>query len=112
MKKTFPIVAALFFSFFFLYGCEQKMNMNNVVNQPSFQGVVTEVNEQSILVAVNEGEAAYKSSDLITVSLDVQLKDGLSEYSMGDEVKVYYDGSIAESYPAVVSVVYAIVIIN
>ena len=40
------------------------------------------------------------------------MPDGLSEYEVGDEVRVYYDGAIAESYPAQVSKVYATIIVN
>ncbi|MDL2238009.1 YobA family protein [Christensenellaceae bacterium OttesenSCG-928-K19] len=95
-----------------MVGCSKQLNMNTVLNEPNFVGIVTEVNEKSILVKVNEDEDAYKSSDLINVSLEVEIKDGLSEYDVGDEVRVYYDGSIAESYPAQVSKVYAITIVN
>lgn len=95
-----------------LAGCSKRLNMNTVLSEPNFAGIVAEVGETSILVRVNEDEEAYKSSDLIAVSLDVELKDGLSEYEAGDEVRVYYDGTIAESYPAQVLRVYAILIVN
>mgnify|MGYP003623249980 FL=1 len=70
------------------------------------------MNEKTILIKVNEDEEAYQSSNLINVSLDVEIKDGLSEYDVGDEVRVYYDGNIAESYPAQIIKVYAITIVN
>lgn len=109
MRKIF-VFALLILAL--LGGCSKKMDMHSVLSEPNFAGIVTEVSENSILVRVNEEEEAYKSSDLIAVSLDVQIKDGLSEYAVGDEVRVYYDGSIAESYPAQVSTVYAITIVN
>ena len=90
----------------------QPMSMKNVHNEPHFSGVITEVHENSILVRVNEGEAARLSSDLIYVSLDVKLKDSISEWFIGDEVTVYYDGEILETYPAQVNNVYAIVIVD
>lgn len=108
MKKLL-VISLLFVS---LLGCEKKMTMNDVINEPSFKGVVQEVNENSITVLVNEDEEAYKSSDLIVVSLDVEVKDGLSEYEVRDEVCVYYDGKILESYPAQVTKVYAITIVK
>ncbi len=92
-------------------GCSKKMNMNTVLDEPNFAGIVLEVDEKTILVKVNEDEDAYKSSDLICVSIDVEIPDGLSEYEVGDEVRVYYDGNIAESYPAQVHKVYAITIV-
>lgn len=109
MKK--PAICICIAAMLLFSGCA-KMNMNTVVNEPNFSGIVTEVYENSILVAVNEGEDALKSSDLISVSLDVQLKDSMTDFSVGDEVRVYYDGTIAESYPAQVHTVYAIVLVS
>ncbi len=85
------------------------MTMDNVHKEPHFAGVVTEVTENAILVHVNENEDVRRSSDLIYVSLDIKLKDSVSTWLAGDEVIVYYDGMIAESYPAQVNTVYAIV---
>ena len=42
------------------------------------------------------------------VSLDVENKDSMTHFSIGDEVVVYYDGNIAESYPMQINTVYAI----
>jgi hypothetical protein len=42
------------------------------------------------------------------VSLDVQNGDSMTHFSVGDEVVVYFDGNIAESYPMQISTVYAI----
>ena len=109
MKRT---VAVLLMLLCLLMGCERSMTMNSVLDEPHFCALVQEVRENSLLVLVNEDEEARGSSDLIVVSLDVQLKDGLSEYEVGDEVCVYYDGSIAESYPAQVDRVYAITIVT
>ena len=95
-----------------LTGCTRPMNMNTVLNEPNFTGIVEEVNDQSILVRVNEDEEEIRSSDLISVSLDVEIKDSMNEFNIGDEICVYYDGNIAESYPAQVNRVYAIVLVN
>ncbi|MGI6546087.1 MAG: immunoglobulin-like domain-containing protein [Fastidiosipilaceae bacterium] len=86
------------------------MSMNNVAKQPHFAGTVTEVYDQAIMVTVDEVEEAYKSSDRIKVSLDVRLKDSMTDFLVGDNVVVYYDGIIAESYPAQVNTVYAIML--
>ncbi|MDL2258185.1 YobA family protein [Eubacteriales bacterium OttesenSCG-928-K08] len=95
-----------------LCGCTKKLTMHTVLNEPNFGGIVTEVYENSILVAVNEGEDARNSSDLIMVSLNVEIKDSMTQFDVGDEVRVYYDGTIAESYPAQVMKVYAITLIE
>lgn len=86
------------------------MSMNNVDKEPHFAGTVTEVYDNAILVSVNEGEDARRSSDLISVSLNVKLKDSMIDFTVGDRVVVYYNGEIAESYPAQVNTVYAIVL--
>lgn len=95
-----------------LISCKAPMNMKNVVNEPSFTGIVTEVYDNSILVSVNDGEEVLNSSDLMVVSLDVELKDSMTTFNIGDEVTVYFDGTIAESYPAQINKVYAIVLVD
>ncbi len=107
MKKW---ILVLFFVIILLTGCSKKIDMNNVKNEPNFSGIVEEVSEQSILVKVNEVEDEFQSSDLISVSLDVELKDSITSFSIGDEVLIYYDGNIAESYPAQINKVYAIIL--
>lgn len=87
-----------------LTGCIP-MNMNNVVKEPNFSGIIEEVYEKSILVKVNEGI----SSDLVSVSLDLKLKDSITDFYLGEEVRIYYDGNIAESYPAQINNVYTII---
>jgi hypothetical protein len=84
--------------------------MNNVHKEPHFAGTVTQVYDNAILVSVKEGEDARRSSDLISVSLKVKLKDSMRQFMIGDEVIVYYNGEIAESYPAQANTVYAIVL--
>lgn len=86
------------------------MTMNNVYKEPNFSGLVEEVHEGSILVKVDESENL--GSDLISVSLDVKLKDSMTDFQVGDEVNVYYDGNIAESYPAQANTVYAIFLLE
>jgi hypothetical protein len=80
-------------------------------DDPRFRGLVEEVYEKSILVRVYEDEDIRKSSDLIDVLLVNANPDANSGYEVGDEVCVYFDGTIAESYPAKVSA-YAVLIEN
>ena len=105
MKK-----AILFASLLLLAGCTR--TMNNVHKEPNFEAVVVDTKENSILVEVDEDEEEYRSSDLISVSLDVELKDSMTHFEVGDTVQIYYDGSIAESYPAQIHTVYAITLIE
>lgn len=86
------------------------MSMHNIANKPHFAGTVTEVYDNTILVIVDEGEEVRRSSDLMSVSLNVKLKDSITQFNVGDRVIVYYNGEIAESYPAQINTVYAIVL--
>ena len=90
-----------------LGGCTNPLTPNNVHREPHFSGVVVEVFDNSILVKVNEGEDVMMSSDLMSVSLDVEMI-GVIDYAIGDDVVVFYDGNIAESYPAQINKVYMI----
>ena len=110
--KLIIVIIAIGILLFIFFMSNRPMNMNSVLDQPNFMGRVEEVRDQSILVRVNEDEEEIRSSDLINVSLDVEIKDSLSDYTVGHIVQVYYDGNIAESYPAQVNNVYAIVIVD
>jgi hypothetical protein len=89
-----------------------RMTMDTVVREPHFAGTVTALYDTSLLVSVNEDEEARQSSDLIEVPFDTELGGSMSGFLIGDEIIVYYDGVIAESHPARISRVYAIVLTN
>jgi hypothetical protein len=63
----------------------------NIGNQPNFSGVIVEIYDGSILVLVNEAE---------------------DEFKVGSRVHVFYDGTIAESYPAQINIVYTIIMLD
>jgi len=108
MKKLFVfLLSALLL--FGMGGCRQTMN-DVIANEPNFMGIVTDVTESSILVAVDESSDAYRSCHEIWVSLDVEMADSMTHFSIGDEVVVYYDGMIMETYPGQVNTVYAILL--
>lgn len=86
------------------------MTMNDIYSEPNFSGVVDKVYDNSILVSVNSEEEIFKTSDTISVSLNVKLKDSMTHINIGDEVSIYYDGTVAESYPAQINTVYAIIL--
>ena len=56
--------------------------------------------EDAILIENDNGE--------YWVSLNVENKDSMTSFNIGDEIVVYYDGNIAESYPMQINTVYAI----
>ena len=53
MKK---LLLCLVTTLVLITGCSQKMNMDDVTDEPNFAGIVTEINEESILIKVNEDE--------------------------------------------------------
>lgn len=106
MKKCVALVLALI-CVLGLVGCHQK-SMNDIIsNEPNITGVVEEVGENSILIYIETDGYPYGAN--CRVSLDIENEDGLySPITVGDEVVVYYDGSIAESDPLQINTVYAI----
>lgn len=104
---TILLTACLILSIFFIY-IFRPMTMDDVYKKPNFRGTVREVRDNSIVVLIDENEDEFKSSDKIVVSLDVKLKDSMTDFDIGDKVAVYYDGTILETYPAQVKEVYAI----
>ena len=86
-----------------LAGCNNRSLNYIISNEPSIVGIIKEVNENSVLIENESGE--------YVVSLNVENSDGIySPIMIGDEVTVYYDGSIAESYPMQINKVYAILL--
>lgn len=108
-----------FIAFSVLFYRFKPLTMKEVYKQPNFIGEVLEVYEGSILVAVDEAEEEFKSSDKINVSLGVKVKDNATSLNIeankvkvGDKVRVFYDGTILETYPAKLNTVYAILLIE
>lgn len=79
MIKNHPYIL---FIVLLLSSCSRPMNMNTVFKEANFIGIVNRVNEGSILVKVNKDEDEIYSSDLISVSLDVQLKDKMKDFNV------------------------------
>ena len=77
------------------------ISMNDIIaNAPSITGIVKDIGEKAILIENENGE--------YWVSLNVENKDSMVSFSIGDEVVVYFDGLVAESYPMQINRVYAI----
>ena len=99
MNKIVRLCLTILFMFC-LIGCGKK-SMNDIINsEPNITGIVKEVNENSILIENENGQ--------YWVSLNVENKDSVTNFNIGDEVVVYYDGMVAESYPMQIKEVYAI----
>ena len=107
MKRITAVLPSLVIILLALVSCVPRSMNYIIANEPSITGVVQEVHDTYILIYVEtEG---YPTGADCSVSLDVENKDGLySPISVGDVVTVYFDGSIAESYPLQNNTVYAI----
>lgn len=75
--------------------------VNHEQNEHSFFGKVIESTASYIIVEPNEDEDIRKSSDKISISLG-EYNDAI--YEVGTNVKITYDCTIMESYPAQVKV--------
>ena len=99
MKKLIALVLALV-CILSLAGCDRK-SMNYIIqNEPSITGLVKDIGDSAILIENEDGE--------YWVSLNVENRDSVTLFTIGDEVVVYFDGHIAESSPMQISHVYAI----
>lgn len=65
------LIFSLVFLSVILTACSR--NMNNIDKEANFTGIVAETSKGTILVRVDEAQGL--ASDLINVSLDVELKD-------------------------------------
>ena len=72
---------------------------DNVDNtECSFCGMITQVEENLFFVEPDDGEEIRKSSNLIMVGklkLDTNVK-----YEVGERIRIFYDGTVMETYPA------------
>jgi len=85
-----------------LAGCNNRSINYIISNEPNITGIVKDADENAILIKNENGE--------YSVSLNVENKDSMTHFGIGDEVVVYYDGNIAESYPMQINTVYAILL--
>ena len=99
MKKLIALVL-LVICVMTLMGCNNR-SMNHIIqNEPNITGIVKSITNESFLMENETGE--------YWVSLKVENKDSMTHFNTGDEVVVYFDGNVAESYPMQINTVYAI----
>ena len=113
MKKIMALAMALCLVLSFT-ACS-KNSMNYIIdNMPSFKGVVTEFCEDEyIVVDTNADLKINEKFDIITVSLDVENADSMTNFDIGDEVAVYY-GMVYEDEDGInrLDTVYAILLVE
>lgn len=105
MKKLTAIIMSVICLILFA-GCRRDLNYI-ISNKPSVLGTVEEITDSAILITCHDLQG-YEQDVQCWVSLDIQYEDGKTDYNVGDIVDVFYDGTIAESYPLQINTVYAI----
>lgn len=76
----------------------------------TFQATILEIQDGYFLVAPVEGSPEWNSADQITLSM-AKLEPS-PEPEVGGVLEIEYDGSIAESYPAQITNVYHIRVVE
>lgn len=104
MKKLIVAVLALT-CMLGLIGCNRSMD-DIIENEPSVTGIVEEVHDNYIIIYIETD--GYPNGADCKVSLNVENEDSMTNFNVGDEVVVYYNGDIAESDPLQINTVYAI----
>lgn len=105
MKKFIALVLVLTCAFS-MVGCKNR-SMNYIIsNEPSITGIVREIYDKYIIIYIETD--GYPGGADCKVSLNVENKDSVLHFNVGDEIVVYYDGNIAESDPLQINTVYAI----
>lgn len=77
--------------------CSYPKDSEIVQELPYFYGTIIEYKANNIIVEPREGENIRKSADKISINIG---KDSDVVYMVGTNVKITYDGTIMESYPA------------
>ncbi len=89
----------------------RKKDVNDIDDELCVKGVVSETSDEYIVIDVNEDDDLYKDYSSVMVLLDVENKDDMKDFTVGDEVAVYY-GSIKQSQPPQIHEVYKILYIG
>ena len=105
MKRLVAIILLLFL--FSLLGCSQN-SMNYIIqNKPSVTGIAEEVHDAYILL-YSDSAAGYPNGSTWSIPLKVENQDSYLDIAVGDEIVVYFDGTVMETSPLQIGTVYAI----
>ena len=88
-------------------GGESKVGGDETV---TFQATILEIQDGYYLVEPVEGSAELNSADQITIPM-INMNPS-PEPEVGDVLEIEYDGSIVESYPAQITNVYGIRVVE
>ena len=121
MKTRFFAVVLLAVALLVLSSCSGAGNTGaGSRDEVSFVAAVLENNGTNLLVEPEEDSDELRSADKITVHVsdNVKLLDSqgngikIDGVETGDKVRIFYDGAIAESYPAQINKCYKIVLMD
>ena len=80
------------------------------IEKSTFQATLLEIHDGYYLVEPVEGSAERNSADQITVPM--KNVNASPDPEVGDILEIEYDGSIAESYPAQITNIYSINVVE
>lgn len=81
----------------------QKVEEENMNEEFSFYGTITQIEENLFFVKPDVNEQIARSTDLVMVG---KLKNNTdAKYEIGDRIKVIYDGMVMTTYPAQINVI-------
>lgn len=116
MKKHYFSIVLLAVALLALSSCGGAGSKDEV----NFMATVVENNQSDLLVEPEEGSDELRSADKIVVYIndDVKLVDSqdkeitIGDIKMGDKVQIFYNGAIAESYPAQIHKCYKVKLLD
>ncbi len=113
MKKCVIFIVCALLVLGILTGCGNSKDKDGT----SFTATVLGKDENSLMVEPEEGSSELSSADKISVSLgDAVLVNSegeeitIEDIEVGDKIQIFYDGAIAESYPAQIFGCYRVVL--
>ena len=89
-------------------GCQNRSLNYIIKHEDHITGVVREVYDNYILIYMEHD--GYPGGAECEVPLDVEYKDSVTDFHVGDVVTVYYGEGIMETYPLQIAHVYAILL--
>jgi len=102
LKKPLLYILGVIMVLFLLGGCSK-----GTIDEVSFKGSVLEVGDDYLMVEPAEGSKELDSADKIVLRIKKNTKLSYKAKSIsiediveGSRVEIYYNGEIAESYPA------------
>ena len=107
MKKLLALLMTVI-AVIVLTGCQNRSLNSIIKHEDHITGVVREVYDNYIMIYIEHD--GYPGGAECQVTLDVEYRDSVTHFDVGDVVTVYYGGGIMETYPLRIGHVYAILL--